>query len=460
MRPFRNHRSAELERAEVVPGPHDVVRRACGWLALSDAGPTPRRAEGDLSFDMAVVGAGFTGLACARRLATLYPEASIALIDAARIGAGNSGRNSGFLLDISFYDDAPPDIQMARTRLQEGGLAELSRVVAEQGIDCDWQPWGNLYGAVTGADETRLRSLAERYRACGKVPEDWTAERMATVTGSHRFRHGLFHPGTVLVQPVKLIRGLAASLPGNVEIFEESPVTGFKRRAGGFRLTTAESRIAVERLFLCANGGVPALGLGKNRLLKVTTFAAMTGPLDGDEGPLGAAAPFGILPSLSGGATLRLTVDRRLIVRQGAAFTPRGTPRESAVRRFLGEARQSLAFYWPALADTPFAFAWGGVMALTRNNAQLFGAPEPGLFVAAFCNGAGNTAGTMAGRLLAELSAGEESELLGLQHGLPHPSRLPPTLLLRPIVEQRIAEAEQARERLYAAAIEDRASQP
>ncbi len=435
-------------------------RLACGWFDTLDAGPPSATARGDLRFDMAVVGAGFTGLACARRLAELYPESSIALIEAERVAAANSGRNSGFLLDISFYDEAPPAIQMARMRLQKGGLAELTRVVAEQGIDCDWQPWGNLYGAVTGADETRLKDLAERYRACGKNPEDWPADRMATVTGSDRFRHGLFHPGTALVQPVKLIRGLAVSLPDSVQVFEESPVTGFARQTGGFRLTTADSRITAERLFLCANGGVPALGQGKNRLLKVATFAAMTAPLEGGEGQLGDAAPFGLLPSLSGGATLRLTRDRRLIVRQGAAFTPRGAPRESDILRFLYDARRSLAFYWPALADTPFAYAWGGVMALTRNNAQLFGETEPGLFVAAFCNGAGNTAGTMAGRLLAELSAGEESDLLADQLSLPAPSRLPPALLLRPIVEQRIAEAEQARERLYAAAIDDRASQP
>ncbi|MDH3473822.1 MAG: FAD-dependent oxidoreductase, partial [Rhodospirillales bacterium] len=77
-------------------------------------------------------------MACARRLAELSPSSSIVVLEADRIGAGNSGRNSGFLLDISFYDDAAPAVQAARTRLQQSGLRELARVVSDNRIACDW----------------------------------------------------------------------------------------------------------------------------------------------------------------------------------------------------------------------------------------------------------------------------------------------------------------------------------
>ena len=426
-------------------------RFTSGWYEILPEVPAASPTEGDLRFDMAVVGAGFTGLACARRLAELYPDARIALIEAERLGAANSGRNSGFLLDISFYEEATPNIQAAKTRLQEAGLAELTRVVTQQDIACDWRSWGNLYGAMGGEDDALLDWMAERYGNAGKVLERWSGERMAEVTGSTRLRRGIFHPGTVLVQPVKLIRGLAATLPSNVTLFEDSPVTVIASVPGGHHLHTARSRIAVQRLFLCANGGTPALGPGKHRLLKVATFAAMTAPLLKPDGRLAETTPFGLLPVLPGGATLRLTHDRRLIVRQGAVFVPNGGLRESELHRFLGEAVRTMALYWPELAGRGFDYAWGGVMSLTRNNAQLFGELSPGLFVAAFCNGAGNTSGTAAGKLLAELAAGECSDLLTDQMSLPQPTRLPPDFLSGLVVRRRIAQAKRRLNQLYAA---------
>ncbi|MEO1104389.1 MAG: FAD-binding oxidoreductase, partial [Pseudomonadota bacterium] len=333
--------------------------------------------------------------------------------------------------------------------LQEAGLRELNRVVTEQEIACELQPWGNLYGALGGEDEILLDRMVERYRDAGKALEHWSAEQMAEVTGSARFVRGLFHPGTVLVQPVKLIRGLTATLPQNVVLFENSPVDTVVHRNGGYHLHTARSRIAVERLFLCANGGTPTLGFGKHRLLQVATFAAMTPPLELD-GLLSDTMPFGVLPLLPGGATLRFTQDRRLIVRQGAAFAPSGYVSDADLHRFLDEAARTLAVHWPALAGTAFDYVWGGVMSLTRNNAQLFGEQGPGLFVAAFCNGAGNTAGTAAGKLLAELAAGEQSDLLVDQMSLPRPARLPPDFVNGFVVRHRIAQARRRLERLYA----------
>ena len=97
-------------------------------------------------------------------------------------------------------------------------------------------------------------------------------------------------------------------------------------------------------------------------------------------------------------------------------------------------------------------------MSLTRNNGHIFGEIEPGLYVAGFCNGAGNSLGTASGRLLAELSAGVDSQLLADQLTLPQPGRLPPERLCRPFVQQRIASAERRRASLYAAAAAERTS--
>lgn len=76
----------------------------CGWVRLLPPRKNVRRVEGRMSFDWAVVGAGYAGLAAARRLAEHFPEHSIAVIDAQRAGEGAAGRNSGFAIEIGPSD--------------------------------------------------------------------------------------------------------------------------------------------------------------------------------------------------------------------------------------------------------------------------------------------------------------------------------------------------------------------
>ncbi|MEO1190168.1 MAG: FAD-dependent oxidoreductase [Pseudomonadota bacterium] len=429
-----------------VPQATGQTKQACGWYELAPPPPAPRRLQGAQSFDRVVIGGGFTGLACARRLAELEPNSRVALVEAQRIAAGNSGRNSGFLLAVSFYDDAAPAVQAARTRLQRAGLADLSKVVADQSIACDWQPFGNLYGAVSGAEEAHLAQITGKYRGQGEPLEDLSADQMASITGCQDFRRAIFHPGTVLVQPVKLVRGLAESLPGNVTLFEDSPAVDIAPTADGMEVRTRDGRIRSGGAYLCANGGAPALGGGRGRMLPVWTFAAMTPPLGNGGGP------FGLLPCFAGGPTLRKTRDGRLLVRQGFAVATSAQPSRRDLQAFEQQARRSLAHYWPDLAAVPFDYLWGGAMVLTRNTAQVFGKLRANLYAAAFCNGAGNCSGTIAGRLLAEQSLGHDSELLRDQCTLPPPRRMPPRFLAALAARQQIAQADR---RLRAAQTKD-----
>jgi glycine/D-amino acid oxidase-like deaminating enzyme len=441
--------TADRDAARFAEPDRGAGSLACGWYETLKEVPARDAARGSIEADFVVIGAGFTGLACARRLGALFAGADIVMLEADRIGAANSGRNSGFLLDISFYDDAPAAIQGARTRLQRGGLEEIRRVVTEHEIACDWQPWGNLYGAISDQEDRWLSRLGARYAEAGEPLEEWPAGRMAEVTGSDRYRRGLFHPGTVLVQPAALVRGLAAALPENVRLFENSRVRRVKRHGSRLEILTGESRITAEKVFICANGGTPDLGHGKRRLAKVSTFAAMTPPLDGWPGGIGEAEAFGLLPSFLGGPTLRKTKDNRLLIRQNEAFTPRADPTAAEYGQFSDHARRTVERLWPELAKVPFDFIWSGVMSLTRNNAQVFGELAAGVFVSAFCNGAGNTSGTMAGILLAELSAGRSSDLLSDQLRLPPPRWLPPDPLCGFFVNREIAKADRRLAAVY-----------
>ncbi len=415
------------------------ITATSGWFERRPVlAKDPGRLHEPTDANHVVIGAGFTGLACARRLGELFPGDSIILLEADPIGAGNSGRNSGFLLDISFYDDPPRHVHAARTALQRQGLQALRRIVLEHRIDCDWQPWGSLHGAVNEAELEELTRIERRFAAAGEAAETWPGDKMSAVTGGGRFRRGIFHPGTTLVDPVALIRGLTDTLPANIRVFQRSPVVAIDRRGEWLNVSTEEAAVQARRVYLCVNGATPGLGYGRNRQVKVSTFAAMTRPLTTSDGPLAEVQTLGLLPTVSGGATLRKAADNRLLVRQHYCFSPRGSPSEADYRRFVEQARVSMESRWPALRNIELDYVWSGVMSLTRNNAQLFGELRKDLFVTAFCNGAGNTCGTSAGMLLAEFSAGLTSELLDHQLSLPQPAWVPPDWLLRFFVEREI----------------------
>lgn len=415
----------------------------CGWKATLPQASSPVMLEGLRKVRFAVLGAGFTGLACARRLAELYPGDDVAVLEAERLGDGNSGRNSGFLMHTSFYADDPPAVHGARNRLQKAGLAEIRKTVEAHGIGCDWQSWGNLYGALSVQEERHLEARAAPYRRAGETLEAWSASDMEAVTGSPRFRRGLFYPGSVLVQPVALVRGLARTLPANARIFEVSPALSISQHQAGFHIETPAGWLEAAKVFICVNGDISALGYGGNRLVKVATFAALSAPLDAAGGK-----SFGLLPSFLGGPTIRKTRDNRLLVRDHFAFAPDCEIPAAAIRDFIRKAHSIVRFRWPG-TPVDFDYAWGGTMVLTRNSGRLFGERAPGLYISACCNGAGNTLGAASGKLLAELAAGRRSPLLEDQESIPQPSWVPPKLLLRHFVNRQLSAAARRAQRAH-----------
>ena len=80
-----------------------------GWNALLPAREASPALKKDISVDVLIIGAGWTGISAAKHWHSLSPEAGIALIDASEIGEGNPGRNSGFLLEIALAEEANPD---------------------------------------------------------------------------------------------------------------------------------------------------------------------------------------------------------------------------------------------------------------------------------------------------------------------------------------------------------------
>lgn len=208
----------------------------CGWIAALPPLPPARRLAGEQSADCAVVGAGFTGLAVARRLAELRPSWRIAVVDAQRAGFGASARSSGFVVDLAHFiarmDFAASQRYVGLCRL---GIAQLREAARAHAIACDWDESGWLHVAAGEAAARDLPGLRAWLDRLGE-PYSWLEQgELAALLGTPFYRVGVRLPGSVLVQPAALVRGLAGSLPGNVDLFEESPVRTITRGAPGSR---------------------------------------------------------------------------------------------------------------------------------------------------------------------------------------------------------------------------------
>jgi glycine/D-amino acid oxidase-like deaminating enzyme len=408
----------------------------CGWWGLLPprAGPV-RRLAGDGEADAVVIGAGFTGLAAARRLAELRPGWRVVVLDAGRAGSGASGRSSGFLVDIAFFTTAmEPAAAERHVRLSRAGIDELRRRVAEAGTDCDWDDRGWFHAA---AGETGYRDLATLRQWLDERGEPYAwldAPALAEVLGTRFYRAGIRLPGRPLVQPAALVRGLAADLPRAVELYEDSPVrTLAGPRAGGrgrppaWRVTAGDGTLSTPRVLLATNGCTPALGFLGDRVFPLLTFGSLTRPLaPGERAALGGEARWGVLAQDAMGSTLRRTGDGRLLVRNTLAFDRSLDARPAVLARARQDHRRALARRFPALGEVELELTWSGVMGVTPSRRHYFGRLEEGLWATAGFTGAGIAQGTIAGSLLAELACGEDSQLLRDMLSLPPPGRLPP----------------------------------
>ena len=199
----------------------------CGWLALLASLAPPRHLLSNKHAQAVVIGAGFTGLAVARRLAAHRPDWRIILVEAQRVGDGASGRNSGFVVDLPHYERRwGVEGNQRLVRLQRAGQDALRTLVRAHAIDCAWAECGRLHGAVGDAGTRALDAFCAGLDAMHEPCTRLDAAAMTAITGTTHYRAAVHTRGTVLVQPAALIRGLAAALPANVELFEECPVLG------------------------------------------------------------------------------------------------------------------------------------------------------------------------------------------------------------------------------------------
>lgn len=396
--------------------PLPVYTDPCGWNALLPPRPPRPPLEGAGEATYAVVGAGFTGLAAARRLAELDPAATIVVLEGSAVGEGSSARNSGFA------NPRDSKIGLSLTEMERAeklnafaaeGFDYLLAIMREGGFSCDLEQAGRITGAATEAGLAKVRAMAEGARAHGLPHEFLEGDALSARIGTRYYRAGIATSEGYLLQPAALVRGLADSLPAQVRLCEQTPVLAMERQDGAWLLRTDRATLRAKTVVLATNAAIKHFGYWRDGLVTIYTFAGITAEMrQADADHLGAPT-WGLLPAHRLGTTVRRIGARRLMVRSLYAYEKPLPPAE--VRTALTSCFHRR---YPMLKHVDLEFVWGGTTALTMNGSPRWGRIDQGLYGSAGCNGSGLVKGTLLGKRLAEsIVTGDPQEALQAVYG-------------------------------------------
>jgi len=405
-----------------------------GWAKLLPPRNSKAALEGSRRVRWAVIGAGFTGLACARRLAELNPSHEILLLEARELAQNASGRNSGYAVAVSDFSGSFEPDQIANyqriNRLNQAGIEILKNLLQTHSIDCQWRQSGYYRAA---ADQHALRGMGEFFDYLDALDiehEPLTATELASRLGTSHYRCGLKMANGALLQPAALVYGLADSLPANITLHENTPVLQI-RTGKTITLHTPQGQIETDNLSIAANYEAPKLGLLRARLIGSTLSGSCTRILSDDEyATLGSEPSWGVLSLHTGGATVRLTPDRRISIRNTAEYNGDALLSKSQLSARCRVHRAAFEARFPNLADVPFETSWSCVEGLSRNATNFFGKQGDNLFYAGGYNGSGVSRGTAFGTALADWASGADTPLIADCLASPHGQWIPPRPLL------------------------------
>jgi glycine/D-amino acid oxidase-like deaminating enzyme len=372
------------------------------WAATASPHPALETLTGHRTTDVAVIGAGYTGLSTALHLAAAGVDCAV--IDTHEPGWGASGRNGGQVL---------PGLKVTKGELlrrfgeEIGGrvhtLTEtaaqfLYDLVAEHGIDCDLARGGSIRAAHNRAMLAMLKENFAALVAEGVPARLLDADDVAHHLGTRAYLGGRFDPRSGTLHPLKYARGLAlAALRKGATIYRDSPATALSRKGERWHVTSTEGEIVARRVVIATNGYTdrlwPRLAA---TMLPVHSFQIATARLSPDQ----AAS---ILPNrVCFSDTRRLilyaqrSADDRLVLGGRASFTLADRAGDYKV------LHRVLVGLFPQLAATPIEYRWAGRVALTRESIPHLHAPAPGILIATGFNGKGVAMTTLMGKILAD----------------------------------------------------------
>ena len=405
-----------------------------GWVDLIPPRQSRPKISSDLEAKWLVIGAGFTGLSCARRLAEINPKDKIILLDARELGQNASGRNSGYAVAHSHFSGAYKESDLEKyqrvDRINQVGLNSLRTLVKDNTINCDWIDSGIYHTAADSSSEIECDHFINYLKKREIKHTPLSNEEVYNHLGTSWYKKGVKVDNGALMQPAKLVFGLAENLPGNVELYENTPVLNLILGKTN-KVIVPDATITADKVIMACNyenfeGAKP-----KQRLVGVTLSGSITRVLTNEEfATLGSQSSWGVLSLHSGGATIRLTDDKRIAIRNTAEYNNHRLLTKKQLIKRQQIHRQAFDNRFPQLSHVPFEHLYSGVEGVSANKTNIFEKFSDNLYYAGCFNGSGITKGTAFGIGIAEYACGKNSSIVKDCLALEKAKWLPPKPLL------------------------------
>ena len=415
----------------------------CSWV--NDLSPriNIQTLSSDLRCEWLVIGAGYTGLSAARKLGQIYPNQKILLVDAQLAGEGASSRNSGYLVDTTLNDGFTSNKELEnykrKSDIYKLGIDVVKKFIKEYQVDCDWNECGKYFASSNTEDKNILENFSDTLSKLGFEHNLIFNKELTKRLGTNFYNVALQTKGGILLHPGKLVRAMIDTLPENVILYENSLLLNWKKINGLVNCNFKNGSIKAKKIIFATNGFLKSLGIKKNYNFPLTLTASMTRPLTDKEFTLiGEPKEWGVLPVRPMGATIRMTKDRRILIRNTAEVHNPSQMSKINLEKRSAKQKIGIKKRFPQLPDDIIQSTWSGIVSRTRNSSQIFEKIQENIFVAGCYNGSGIGVGTLFGEQIAIKASNEHTKEIETIEARSRPTWLPPQPFLNLGVKARL----------------------
>ncbi len=403
----------------------------CSWINDLNPRSNIKTFSSDLKSEWLIIGAGYTGLSAARKLGQLYPNQKIVLVDAQLAGEGASSRNSGYLVDTTLNDGFTSNKELEKYKkkadIYKLGIETVKKFIKEYQVDCDWNECGKYFASSKLEDKKILENFSETLSKLGFKHSLLVNQDLTKRLGTNFYNIALHTKGGILLHPGKLVRAMIDTLPANVILYENSVLLDWKKIDGLINCNFINGSIKTKKIIFATNGFLKSLGIKKNYNFPITLTASMTRCLTEKEFiSIGKPKEWGVLPVKPMGATIRMTKDRRILIRNTAEVHNPYKMSNSELNKRSIKQKIGIKKRFPQLPDNLIQSTWSGIVSRTRNSSQIFEKIDDNIFVAGCYNGSGIGVGTLFGEQIAIKASNENTNEIKTIEARNKPTWLPP----------------------------------